>query len=91
MVGELWCEGGEFVFRYEPGYAGEPISAFPHVDRAYRDKVLWPFFEVRIPPLSRKDVRDAIEEEEVDADDPLEMLAKLGRFSVANPYELRLV
>ena len=81
LIGELSCEDGAFVFRYEPAYDGPPISAFPKKGRNYKSTVLWPFFEVRKPPTSRKDIN---------SDDPLEMLAALGGLSVTNPYELRL-
>lgn len=88
LIGELSCEGGAFVFRYEPDYEGPPISAFPRKDRLYRSDVLWPFFEVRMPPTSRKDVQDVMKN--VDSGDPLAMLEALGGRSVTNPYELRL-
>lgn len=87
LIGELSCEGSAFVFRYESGYEGPPISAFPRKDRSYRSDVLWPFFEVRMPPTSRKDVQDVMKN--VDADDPLAVLEALGGRSVTNPYELR--
>ena len=88
LIGELSCEDGAFVFRYEPGYDGPPISAFPKKDRNYRSAILWPFFEVRKPPASRKDVQEAMKD--INSDDPLEILAALGGLSVTNPYELRL-
>jgi len=88
LIGELSCEGDAFVFRYEPSYDGPPTSAFPDKDSPYKSDVLWPFFEVRVPPTSRKDVQDVMSR--VNADDPLEVLAVLGGVSVTNPYELRL-
>ena len=87
LIGELFCEDGAFVFRYEPDYTGPPISAFPKKDRNYKSAVLWPFFEVRKPPTSRKDVQEALKG--INSDDPLETLATLGGLSVTNPYELR--
>ena len=88
LIGELYCEDGGFVFRYEPSYDGPPISAFPKKGRNYKSPVLWPFFEVRKPPASRKDVQDVMKG--INSDDPLEMLAALGGVSVTNPYELRV-
>ncbi len=90
LVGELSLEEDEFVFSYVRGYTGAPISAFPDTEASYRAKFLWPFFEVRIPPTSREDVREIMEAEKIDGNDPFELLAKLGRLSVANSYELRL-
>lgn len=88
LVGHLWCEEGEFVFRYEPSYEGSLIPEFPDRDSPHKSEVLWPFFEVRMPPTSRKDVQEVMNR--VNADDPLEVLAALGGVSVTNPYELRL-
>ena len=88
LIGELSCEGGDFVFRYDSAYQGPPISAFPRKDRPYRSNVLWPFFEVRKAPTSRKDVQDVMKR--INSEDPLEMLAALGGLSVTNPYELLL-
>ncbi len=87
LVGELSCEDGEFVFRYVPGYDGRPIAEFPRKDRVYRSEALWVFFVVRMPPPGRPDVQEILKG--INADDPLEMLAALGRTSVANTYELR--
>ncbi len=88
LVGHLWCEEGEYVFRYEPSYEGPLIPEFPSRDHPCKSEVLWPFFEVRKPPTSRKDVQDVMSR--VNADDPLEVLAALGGISVTNPYELRV-
>ena len=88
LVGDLSCEDGAFVFRYKPGYDGSPIAEFPRKDRPYRSEALWPFFAVRLPPTSRKDVQEVMNR--INADDPLEVLAALGGISVTNPYELRL-
>ena len=52
LVGRLSREGEEFVFRYDPGYTGKTISAFPVRKPEYRSKRLWPFFAVRIPRLT---------------------------------------
>ena len=77
LVGHLWCEDGEFVFRYEPSYDGPVIPEFPDKDSPHKSEILWPFFEVRIPPASRSDVQEAMKG--INADDPLEILAALGR------------
>ncbi len=45
LVGRLSFEQGQFVFRYDTGYLGEPISAFPRKDQEYRSEHLWPFFQ----------------------------------------------
>lgn len=91
LVGRLSCEDDDYVFRYDTGYAGEPISAFPMLDQEYRSPLLWPFFAIRIPPLDRQDMREEIASRSLREDQILEILGTVATVSVANPYELRLV
>ncbi len=90
VVGHLSREKDEYVFRYDSGYEGDPITAFPIKDKEYRSPVLWPFFLVRIPPLDREDVREEIMRRKLSEDQVLEILGTLGKFSVANPYEFKV-
>ena len=90
LVGRLSLEDGEFVFRYAEEYRGEPISAFPRIDREYRSGHLWPFFSVRIPPLSRDDMQDEIRSRALDEKDTLKVLGSVAKTSVTNPYEFVL-
>lgn len=90
LVGRLSCEGNEYVFRYDNGYVGKPISAFPKLDQEYRSTILWPFFAIRIPPLDREDMREEITNRSLGEDQVLEILGSVARVSVANPYEFRL-
>ena len=83
-------EKSEFVFRYDPGYHREPISAFPDLDKEYRSRELWPFFSARIPPIDREDMREAIAAFNIKSDQPIEILGKVARFSVTSPYEFQL-
>ncbi len=90
LVGRLSCEGEEYVFRYESGYSGNPITAFPRLDKEYRSTVLWPFFAIRIPPMDREDMRKEIANRSLGQDQVLELLAAVAKLSVSNPYEFRL-
>ena len=94
LVGRLFQEGNdehcEFVFRYDPNYHKEPISAFPDLGKEYRSEQLWPFFSARIPPIDREDVREAITALNINADQPIEILGKVARLSVTSPYEFQL-
>lgn len=93
LVGQLWLEGGEFVFRYAESYqrSGEPpIAGFPDLESEYRSRRLWPFFEVRLPPTDREDVRRVIQASGVDEKDPLALLAALGAHTATSPYTLEL-
>ncbi len=90
LIGRLSLDGDEYVFRYEEGYSGRPITAFPNLKREYRSNVLWPFFAIRIPPLEREDVRREMEKRSLHEDQVLELLASVARLSIANPYEFKL-
>lgn len=91
-VGTLTRENDEFVFRYREGFRDldiSPIIDFPELDREYRSVRLWAMFQVRIPPLDRPDVQSLIRMREVDADDPLVLLATIGAGrNIASPYTL---
>jgi HipA-like protein len=95
LVGRLSQEDGEFVFRYSESFRRRtdipPITAFPDKSVTYRSADLWPFFQVRLPPASRADVRKLVEEKRLDPSDPLVLLGELGRKAVSAPYEFRLV
>ena len=92
-VGSLHVERGEYVFRYADEYrrTGLPaIPDFPELDQTYRSERLFPFFEVRIPPLNRRDVAELLERRRVSRNDALGLLGELGSRSVTSPYELEL-
>ena len=93
LVGTLLNEAGEYVFRYDADYAAHPeypaITAFPEKQREYRSPNLWPFFDVRLPPLRRADVQHVIRERGIDEHDVLRLLGELGAKAVTTPYELR--
>jgi len=96
LVGTHSQEDGEFVFRYDPSFvkAGglPPISEFPQVDREYRSKDLWAFFEARLPPVDRKDIKELLEHGEgrIAPGDILRVLGRVSKRTIANPYELEL-
>ncbi|MEM6558924.1 MAG: HipA N-terminal domain-containing protein [Myxococcota bacterium] len=88
-VGRLTVRPGVFVFEYAEDFKNRGLPAIPSlpdVDRAYESEVLFPFFQVRLPPKSRADVADAIAERQISTDDTFEMLRVLGERSVASPY-----
>lgn len=93
-LGRLSKEGREFVFRYDPGFArspdAKPISAFPALDREYRQEELWPFFAVRLPPVEREDVRAAMQRRHIPESDVLRLLAELSGRGVSSPYRFTL-
>jgi HipA-like protein len=93
-VGVLSQEDKEFVFRYAQEFFSRTdlpaLSAFPDRAREYRSPVLWPFFEVRLPPLDRPDVAAVIKARRIDPDDALALLATIGLKTLTTPYEFRL-
>jgi HipA-like protein len=94
LVGMLSQEEGDFVFRYDPAYvqrsSARPISAFPDLQKEYRDKLLWPFFAARIPPLEREDVRAEIARSHLQPGDTIRMLGTLSMKTITNPYRFEL-
>ena len=93
-VGILSHENGLFVFQYSDDFISRllpPIVGFPHLTtERYESAVLWPFFQVRLPPSSRADVARVLQEQHVDEENIFEMLRVLGRRSITSPYELEL-
>jgi len=89
-VGVLTQEGREFVFRYDSGFGDTPeahaLPGFPAFDEEYRSSHLWPFFQARLPPIDRADVRDVLARHDVDRGDTLRVLGTVSREAVASPY-----
>jgi HipA-like protein len=94
VVGTLSYVNDEYVFQYSDSFKAQsaipPITAFPNPHEEYRSPELWPFFEVRLPPVDRADVQRFIAEHRIDPNDHVRMLAELGRRSLTSPYDLEL-
>lgn len=92
LVGTLSCEDGQYIFRYSEVFKHRPelptIGAFPDRNHVYRSSELWPFFQVRIPPVDRPDVRQILEEKKLDRRDLMSLLPALGGRAVTSPYNL---
>lgn len=93
-IGVLRKDGDEFVFSYDPSYMitpnAAPIAAFPELHKEYRSERLWPFFAVRLPPVEREDVRDAMRRRDIEDDDVFRLLGELSKRAVASPYRFAL-
>jgi len=92
-VGTLAHRDGKFVFTYSDEFQRSDIpaiSAFPNKREVYTSRTLWPFFDVRVPPLDRPDIEKLVREKRLDVEDDLALLAEFGRKTVATPYELEL-
>jgi HipA-like protein len=94
LVGSLTFEDGEYVFRYSDGFKRQtdvpPIGAFPDPNEEYRSPDLFPFFDVRLPPIDRADVRRVVLERHIDPEDKFHLLGELARRTVTSPYDLEL-
>jgi len=90
VIGFLSQEGEEFVFRYDPKYAGSPISGFSRKNEEYRSGKLWPFFAVRVPPFSRQDMKEEMKKLSLSEGQIIEILGLITKVSISNPYEFRL-
>jgi HipA-like protein len=94
-VATMTEEDGEFVFRYSKEFRERtdisPIPGFPDVGDEYRSEVLWPFFQIRIPPINREDVQRVVEKHGIAHDDLFRLLGTLGHRTITTPYDLELV
>lgn len=94
LIGTLTRESDGFWFRYSQEFREHPcvlpLWGFRDPHRDYHSKRLWPFFSTRIPPLGREDVQQALRHQNIDPTDTLQVLGKLCRFCVTNPFRLEL-
>lgn len=92
LVGTLSCDHGEYVFEYSEDFRHRqeipPIGAFPDRAQVYRSHELWPFFQVRLPPFDRPDVRKVLEARKLDESDLMSLLPELAGRAVTSPYNL---
>jgi HipA-like protein len=93
VVGHLLFEGGQWSFSYDPEYRHRsdlrPIEGFDDMGKVYRQKALFPFFAVRVPPEDRPDVRRRLEQDHVEEPDTTDLLRMFGRRAAASPaFEL---
>lgn len=95
QVGTLTHESGKFVFAYTADFCRRDLPVIPGFSRRtterYESTILWPFFQLRLPPTSRDDVARVIAENQIDTDDVFEMLRILGRRTLTSPYKLEAV
>src|SRR5258708_7333186 len=92
-IGELTREGDKYIFAYLPAFFDsglKPLPDFPEPrpGKKYKSARLWPFFSSRIPDVRREDVRELMEQENLKATDEFELLIKLGRETINNPFHL---
>ena len=91
-VGTLLFDGEQWVFSYSQAFKSQaaikPITAFPDVNKEYRQANLWPFFLLRIPSTEQPEVKRYIGQHADGEPDEADMLRQFGRRSASNPFEL---
>jgi len=91
-VGTLRAEDGDWFFNYSDAFRSQdrikPIVDFPQKDREYRNRILWPFFALRIPSTEQPVVREFLESHPADSVDEVILLRKFGERTIANPFRL---
>lgn len=94
QIGQLWLEDGLWQFEYTRDFKDqsqlEPLFEFPDPNKRYSQAHLWPFFEIRIPSLERNAIKSVIANEGIDEHDQAALLARFGKRTVANPYQLKV-
>jgi HipA-like protein len=89
LVGVLVVAPEAFEFSYSEEFRESKlptIPSFPDREKIYRSDTLFPFFQVRIPPISRRDVARVLKERSIGDDDIYEQLKVLGERTAASPY-----
>jgi HipA-like protein len=91
-VGTLVAKDGKWKFEYDSEFKHQdelkPIVDFPNINRKYESRDLWPFFLVRIPSPEQPQIDQLLQEENLNKDNPVQMLKRFGQRSIANPFEL---
>jgi hypothetical protein len=94
VIGHLWTEDGQWVYEYSEDFRNQDyyarLTGFSKLDKTYRSKYLWPFFQIRIPGLKQPMIKEIIRDENLDASNEAVLLRRFGRLSMSNPYVLEV-
>jgi hypothetical protein len=91
-VAELKREGQGFWFRYFDTFTTlglEPLPRLP-LGSDYHGPELPVYFRERLPDVHRADVRRLVQQFDIPTDDPLLLLATLGKHTITDPFEFQL-
>ena len=96
VIGILHCDHGTWEFKYTEDFKKHSeeynrIIGFSDLNKVYRNEVLWPFFQTRIPGLKQPAVQEILEKEKINETNEVELLKRFGKKTISNPYELQLV
>lgn len=90
-IGTLWFQKGAYYFKYDSSFEASglrPIIDFPEVSVIYESKILFPFFDIRIPSRKRTEIEKIISKMEEKNPTRLELLLELGKKSINDPYTI---
>ena len=59
--------------------------------KEYESQDLYPFFLSRMPDPNRPIIKEIVEKEEINADDPLAILDRFGKRTLDNPFIVRRI
>ncbi len=101
-IASLFHDGETYCLTYTAKFSVSGLAPFnpndlkkgelPEVNKVYRNAELWHVFAVRIPSDSRDDYKELMASLGLKGDeDPLFILGKVGRVSIAKPWKLELV
>lgn len=101
-VADLYHDGNVFCLVYKRAFSDIGLPAFnpedlnsiseqPKIDHCYKNKELWFVFAERLCGLGRRDFQIELKKLGLSEDsDPLLLLGKLGKVSIAKPWRLEL-
>ena len=94
-IGYLECQEGTWHFYYSDPFKKMDdlysIPGFPNLDKEYSSKLLWSFFQTRIPGLGQPLIKEILEKENIDKTNELALLKRFGKKTITNPYTLILI
>ncbi|WP_353480237.1 HipA N-terminal domain-containing protein [Haliscomenobacter sp.] len=94
-IGTLRLSNGKWTFVYSDSFKAQeeikPLPDFPKLDKVYTSEELYPFFVQRIPGLGQPKVKEILEKEHIDEHNEAQLLIRFGRFTISNPFELKVV
>lgn len=67
------------------------IIGFPDLNSRYESKVLWPFFNLRIPGLKQPRIKEILKKENIDPTNDVKLLQRFGEKTLTNPFKLEMV
>lgn len=95
QIGCLYKYKDEWIFFYSSDFKKQnkivPIFSFEDLNKQYRSKELFPYFQARIPSVKNPNVKEIIDRKKIDANNETVMLKEFGKETITNPFKLEYV